>query len=398
VTFKSIIRTWLPLAFRFIIRHRRKTVANSCFIIAGTAILVLLHGITVGINDAMILNTTSIHYGHAFMEVPPGAGPEKIAADLSGSKTAEKVLLRYRFTSLLRKDAAIIPSVVYAVEPEKESVTTAVAGRIIDGRYPSGSAKEILMGAGTAERLNAKTGDTVTIIEGRSGTAGDFIVSGIFRTRIERLDEGVSYIPEQALDHGMKINSTAELSVFITPGTDISAAERELDRTVPPGLSLKTWEQLMPDLVQLIRMNGVSTKIIMTLVFVLVGFGIGNNFIMTIVERFRELGILRAMGATPGELILLVFLENFLLCLLATFAGLAAGWLLSAAAAYHGIDLGAFTSHNQYFVVSGVVHPRVTLSGLYMPALIAIVISAVSSYIPTRIAAGKITVETLRFE
>ena len=77
----------------------------------------------------------------------------------------------------------------------------------------------------------------------------------------------------------------------------------------------------MPDLVQLIDMNRISMGIIMILVFLLVGFGISNTFILTIVERYREFGILKSMGVTPSELVLLVFLESFVICLAATIAG-----------------------------------------------------------------------------
>lgn len=153
----------------------------------------------------------------------------------------------------------------------------------------------------------------------------------------------------------------------------------------------------MPDLVQLIGLNEVSTKLIMALVFLLVGFGISNTFVLTTVERFREFGILKAMGMTPGELVFLIFLESFMVCAAATLAGLASGWLLTGMAAHWGIDLGAFTSHNRYFVISGIVRPRMTLPGLYWPLLMALAVSLLSSYLPARAAARKITAETLRF-
>ena len=52
----------------------------------------------------------------------------------------------------------------------------------------------------------------------------------------------------------------------------------------------------MPDLVQLIHLNEISMRLILLLVFALVGFGISNTFVLTLVERYREFGILKAMG------------------------------------------------------------------------------------------------------
>jgi ABC-type antimicrobial peptide transport system permease subunit len=115
------------------------------------------------------------------------------------------------------------------------------------------------------------------------------------------------------------------------------------------------------------------------------------------VERFREFGILKAMGVTPKELMGLIFLESFMVCFVATLIGLAMGWIFSHIMAYNGIDFSSLTSHNRYFVVSGLVRPRVTLESIYWPGLLSIIVSIISSYLPTRIAAAKTTTETLRF-
>jgi ABC-type antimicrobial peptide transport system permease subunit len=132
-------------------------------------------------------------------------------------------------------------------------------------------------------------------------------------------------------------------------------------------------------------------------VVVLVGFGISNTFILTIVERYREFGILKAMGVTPHELTLLIFLESFLVCAGAALLGLLIGWGLTTGLGLVGIDLSAFTSHNRYFVVTGVVHPRLTYGGLLGPGLLVVLVSLISSYLPTRMAGRRITADILRF-
>jgi hypothetical protein len=112
------VRLWLRLAFRFIRRHRRKSLATGSFIFTGAAILVLIHSITVGISDTMILNTTSLHYGEAFTEVRPGGeAPETLAAEIERKGLAETALVRYRFVSIIKKGSAFAPSVSFAVQP-----------------------------------------------------------------------------------------------------------------------------------------------------------------------------------------------------------------------------------------------------------------------------------------
>jgi ABC-type antimicrobial peptide transport system permease subunit len=144
-------------------------------------------------------------------------------------------------------------------------------------------------------------------------------------------------------------------------------------------------------------MNEVAMRILILFIFILVGFGISNIFVLTIVERFREFGILKAMGVTPKELVGLVFFESFMVCLGATLIGLVTGWALSHLVAYSGIDFSSLTSHNRYFIVTGLVRPRATLESIYWPGLLSVLVSIVSSYLPTRIAARKTTAVALRF-
>lgn len=394
----GLLRIWIPLALRFVLRHRRKTLATGGFILIGTAVLVLLHGITVGINDTMVLNTTALHYGHAYVEIPPGsADPEALAKRISEDESVEAALPRYRFAALLSRDGAALPAVLYAVNPEAESARTAIARRMLEGAYPSPGEKEVLLGSGMAEGLGVRPGQDVSLTESSGRPLGAFRVSGIYRTGIERFDRGIGFLPADALPHDLRSALPSELAIFLKPGTDAAAAAPGLDRLVPEGLKVKTWEELMPDLVQLIELNEVSTKLIMVLVFLLVGFGISNTFVLTTLERFREFGIMKAMGMTPGELVFLIFLESFMVCMAATVLGLALGWFLTGVTAHWGIDLGAFTSHNRYFVISGVVRPRTTLPGLCWPLLMALAVSLLSSYLPARVAARRITAETLRF-
>jgi putative ABC transport system permease protein len=388
-------RLWLRLALRFIRRHRRKSLATGSYIFTGAAILVLIHAITVGISDTMISNTTSLHYGAAFTEVRPGGeAPETLASEIERKGMAETALVRYRFVSIIKKGSAFAPSVSFAVQPRKESGKTAISHKIIRGRYPSG--REILLGKPAAESLKADIGDEVTVFDGTATPVATLTVSGVFSTAIDRYDEGISFMPVGILEKEFLRKQTAEISLFFKKGEDIPKAIRHLKTRFD--LPFRSWEELMPDLVQLIRLNSVSTKIIMFFVFLLVGFGLSNTFILTTVERFKEFGILKAMGVRPGELILLIFLESFLLCLSAGLLGIGVGWIISVLTAHYGIDLASLTSNNRYFVVSGVVKPRVTASGIYLPFIISLVISTLSSYLPARIASKRITAETLRFQ
>jgi ABC-type lipoprotein release transport system permease subunit len=394
----SSFKIWSFMALRFIIRHKRKTVATGSFIILGTVVLVFLHGLTVGINDTMVLNSTRLHYGDAFVQFPAAfENPEASVQKIVDAAPVRKALFRCRFSSLVSSTRAQSPVVFYAVHPDAEAPTTAIAGRIISGSYPAAQKKEVLLGEKTAEHLQVTVGDMITILESSGIWLDAHRVSGIFKTEIPHFDNTVGYIPIQVLGASVRKQNRAEMAIFMDPKVNLEQAIKQISRLLPDTLSIQSWDALMPDLIQLIEMNEIAMQIIILFVFILVGFGISNSFVLTIVERFREFGILKAMGVTPRELVGLIFLESFMVCFTATLVGLVIGWLLVHIFAQVGIDFSSLTSHNRYFVVSGLVKPRAVLASFYWPGLLSVIVSVISSYMPTRIAARKAASETLRY-
>jgi hypothetical protein len=84
---------------------------------------------------------------------------------------------------------------------------------------------------------------------------------------------------------------------------------------------------------------------------------------------------------------------NFLAC----GAGLVAGMLaVLAVTRLGGLDLTAFTSHNRYFAVSGVIHPRLTAFSLWAPPAVSLLFSLAAAVWPAALVARKRTADILR--
>ncbi len=303
MTWQSL-KIWVFMAFRFILRHKRKTIATGSYIILGTAVLVFLHGLTVGINDTMVGNSSRLHYGDAFLEFPTAyEQPEVFVKIITDEPHVQNALFRYRFSSLVSSTTFQTPVVFYAVHPDLEAPATAIARRIISGAYPATNKRELLLGIKTAEYLQIKTGDMVSILESSGVLLGDFRVSGIYQTEIPHFDNTVGYMPLQSLEPSIQKQNRAELAVFVDHPGNLKQTIQHISRILPDDLSLQSWKTLMPDLLQLIEMNEIAMQIIMFFVFVLVGFGISNSFVLTIVERFREFGIITDQCCNPNTAI-----------------------------------------------------------------------------------------------
>lgn len=387
--------TYLRLALRQVRRHRRKSLATGGFILVGTAILVVLVGITVGINDAMVTNSVRLHSGQIFIELPAKSSTVDLADALKAKGHPEILLQRRRFSVLLKGPSGAAPATVYAVNPALEGATTAIAGRVVQGRYLDTAKKALLLGADLADSLGASPGTDLSLWSATGQSLGHLRVCGTYSTGVASFDRNVVYLPQGHLELAVD-DAVSEFALFYTSETSLEPVAEALKPLLPADARLNTWQTLMPDLVQLIEMNAVSMSIVLVLVYGLVGFGISNTFVLTIVERYREFGILKAMGLRPGELEKLIFLESFAICLAATALGITTGWLLTELLGLTGIDLTRWTSHNRYFLVTGVIHARTTAPGLIRPTVVALVVSLLAAYLPTRICRRRSTADLLR--
>ena len=106
-------------------------------------------------------------------------------------------------------------------------------------------------------------------------------------------------------------------------------------------IELLDWQEMMPQLVQFIVLDDAGNYIFLGIILIMVVIGIVNTVLMSVLERTREFGLLRALGLNRMHLLSLVFCETMLLSLLAVLAG----WLLGGSVhfwfAEHGLDFAA---------------------------------------------------------
>ena len=125
--------------------------------------------------------------------------------------------------------------------------------------------------------------------------------------------------------------------------TSASRLRQALDGTEVVALD---WREMMPQLVQFIFIDDAGNYVFLLLILVMVVFGIVNTVLMSVLERTREFGLLRALGLGRRHLLGLVFFESLLLGLLA----LAFGWLLGGGGhawfGHAGIDVTALIGEN----------------------------------------------------
>jgi len=126
-----------------------------------------------------------------------------------------------------------------------------------------------------------------------------------------------------------------------------------------------------------------------TLVVLILGFGLANALLISVMDRYRHFAVLKAIGVRPGEVARVILFEALLMCLAASLLGTGLGAAASLVWGHYGLDLSAYTSSNPHFSVNPVVYPRLTAMMMFAPQALALCAAALAAVWPALVAATR---------
>jgi ABC-type lipoprotein release transport system permease subunit len=377
------------MVLRSLARRARRSSVTFTGVALAVASLVVLAALMEGVGDAMIRNSVAVQVGHvhlAWSEPPPLAAEN--SSSLAVVPDLRTALWRKRSEAMIGKGDRRIGAIVYAVEPAVEQKESVVPLKIVSGTYLT-AADGVVLGLGLASDIGATVGDTVRV-QRAGGEPADFRVEGVYRTGIEYLDRSAF------TNYAAMPGPANELAVYLYSPTSSDPAAAALCRLFP-GARVVTWEESLPELVQLLALNRVAMNVVFVLALLILAFGISNTAFMSVNERTRELGILQAMGMRPWQIVLVILGEMAVLVGAAAVTGIALGSGASEIMRHTGLDLGAWTSANRHFLVSGVIYTRLTPYAVLTPGLMAMACVLLAGIVPAWRGATADVVRSLRW-
>jgi putative ABC transport system permease protein len=407
------------MALRNIGRNKRRTLLASLSVCIAMLIVTFLDGFIGGFMDNIVsnytkndvgdINVTTLSYRERekFMPVTEYmADSGKIARAIRAMPELrgklKTVAERIRFGVVLSSGNKSKTALCIAGESEAERGLLMLDRSVLPGGHYLLSPGDAIIGAGLASDLGLRVGDSLKVLTEKADYGlgfKRFRVAGIFATNVNSLDGSIFQV---GLDDarellGMEGGATQILVMLNNYGDSRRCAQivsAGLEKAGLAGLSAIPWTATgaFADMLQLVSKMYAWIYIIIAL---LGAFVIANVMMMVVLERRKEIGILKSLGMPRGEVLQLFLVEGSLLGLLGSAAGVALGLVLCAVFAVVGMDFSSAMAGFSW-PMDNVIYTTVPLLDAIGLFALGVAVAAAVAYLPSRRAATMDPIEAIR--
>ena len=259
-----------------------------------------------------------------------------------------------------------------------------IAGDLGDFRQKSSG---LLLGSLLAQKLGVQVGNTISIMA-PGGETRSFEVCGIFRTGDNLIDEKRGFVHLRVAQSLFR--KPSEVSYILVKLRDPDRAPQlaaHLEQLLQH--RSRSWQEREHGNLQIFKAIRYSAAITVSTIIVLAGFGIFNILTLMVIEKVREIAILRSMGYRRGDISAIFLWQGLLVAVIGSTFGCILGALLTWGVSRIPIKMRGFFSTEHFLVYWSWYH--------YLAAIgIAFVGVFLASYFPARRAAKLAPVTILR--
>lgn len=331
-----------------VIRDWRKNMIACVAILIGTVSLILFGGYIAQIYEGIRLGSIYSQLGH-YQIFSTAQAKESYAKSLLDAGTtariedALKALDEVRLVSrrieaqgLVSFGNKSVGVLIYGVEADKDAeisnAVKVVQGTGLFAKKQSGA----LVGRELMGEFGAKLGDVLTILVTTSDgaiNAVDVEVTGVMDTGAKELNKRFIKINLPLMQETLLSDAVTNLVVLLdedrqTPQTDArvrAAAAKAGADGAGGGVEVKSWSDMSDQYHQIVTMFDSIFGFVTVLVVIIIFAAIFNTMTMAVMERVSELSTIRALGASRGNLLVMVLSEGLVVGILAVILGVACG-------------------------------------------------------------------------
>lgn len=195
----------------------------------------------------------------------------------------------------------------------------------------------IIIGKELSRHLNASIDDKINVVSplgkmtpiGMTPRIKKFRVVGIFDSGMYEYDSSLAFI---SLKAGQKFFKMGNLVSGIEVKVDNIYAARDIAEKIQKRLGFpyytRDWIQMNKNLFSALKMEKIAMFIILTLIIFVAAFNIISTLIMVVMDKNRDIAVLKSMGATDWSILKIFSIDGFIIGLIGTILGVASGFLI----------------------------------------------------------------------
>jgi len=389
------------LAWRNIVRNAHRSVVTVSAVAIGLMALIFLWSFNDGVHNNMMRNlqevivgSVQIHRNHFFRNPSLSKSLQKNAA-LQGSlqrlqsEGAIKALSWRLDTFALAAGADVSEGLVLlGMDAVSEKKTTRLAEKVNQGRFlQAGDQAVCVLGASTAQNLGVKVGDDVIFLaqDRFGGMAADkFKLVGIISSGEIGIDRGLAIVPLNILQDMLEMQGRYTRVVLQLDSQHLQAVTEQLKADLQAeDMEVLRWYDMYPMMKQWVELENAFYYIFLGVVLLIVGAGIMNTVLMSMLERVREFGVMMALGCSRLTLAAMVLVESVILGSLGVILGTCVGLALVTWFHSHGIDLSTQLDTVKRFFIDPIIYTEIdsnhlwqTVASVFFAAVLAALVPA----------------------
>lgn len=330
----------LFLALRYLGGLRRQQPVVS--VIAGISVI----GIALGVAALLVVLGVMAGFDADLEEKIIGANPHLLVQMEGGVVNADEVAQKIledpnalaaapmlQTQTLIRHNDEALGVLLRGIDPLKEPNVTRLPQLLREGEWPPAPG-DLMIGSELAKRWNLSVGDQVELVTGeKKGKAVPLRIAGIFTTGMYDYDMHLTLArieTAQQIVGGETPALPTGIGVRLDEAIRAPEVQRRLKRELGYPFWVVSWMDMNSNLFAALKLEKLVMFLILTLIVVVACFNIIATLLMMVVSKTKEIGILKAVGATNGGVRGIFTLAGLLIGMAGTLLGTGIGLTLCA--------------------------------------------------------------------
>jgi len=346
------------MGVRYLKARRKQTFISLISIISiggvmlGVMALIIVLAVMTGFEDDLrnkILGTNS----HVIVLKRGNSPMDNYAEVVEKVKTVQDVVAAAPFVFsqvMVNSDTNVAGVVIRGIDPDSESEVTDLARNMMEGTvsllkeqfdHPEseiGPKREgIIIGLELARLLGVLVGDEVTVVSptgtqlptGPVPKLKKFRVVGLFNSGMFEYDSSLVYISLTSAQRFFNLkDSVTGVEIKVRDIYEASRIADQIQETLGVGYSVRDWTEMNRNLFSALKLEKIAMFIILVLIVLVAAFNIASTLIMMVMEKNKDIAILKSMGATSKSIMKIFMAEGLTIGLIGTLLGCIFGFLI----------------------------------------------------------------------